>query len=70
MSFSGWRLRAKIGEKSSMMMSNNDNVKTGKQRKADKRIVEQIEAHLKKKMKLEEKEKLLAEHEEFHSENS
>ena len=60
--------RAKIGEKSSMMMSNNDKVETERQRKAEKRKMDQLEADIKKKKKLEEEEKLLAEREEFHSE--
>ena len=34
--------RAKIGEKSSMMMSNNDKVETERQRKAEKRKLDQI----------------------------
>ena len=57
--------RAKLGGKYSMMMSNNDPVETKRQRKAEKRKMDQIEAHIKKK--LEEEEKLLAEREEFHS---
>ena len=60
--------RATIGEKSSMMMSNNDKVETCRQRKAEKRKMDQVEADIKKKKKLEEEEKLLAELEEFHSE--
>ena len=60
--------RAKIGEKSSMMMSNNDKVETERQRKAEKSTMDQIEADIKNKKKLEEEEKLLAEREEFQSE--
>ena len=50
------------------MMSNNDKVETERQRKAEKRKMDKIEADIKKKKKLEEEEKLLAEREEFHSE--
>ena len=59
--------RAKIGEKSTMMMSNNDKVETERQKKTEKRKMDQIETDMKMKKKLEEEEKLLAELEEFHS---
>ena len=40
--------RAKIGEKYSMMMSNNDKVETERQRKTEKRKMSQIEADMTK----------------------
>ena len=60
--------RAKIGEKSSMMMSNNDKVETERQKKQKRGKWNKLKQILKRKKKLEEEEKLLAEREEFHSE--
>ena len=61
--------RAKIGEKSSMMMTTNDKDETERQRKTAKRKAEQLEAEEKRKRKLEDEEKLLEENEkEFNAE--
>ena len=51
--------RIKIGEKSSMMMSTDDKPETEKQRKAEKRRCEEIEADTKRKKKQDEQEQLL-----------
>ena len=55
----------KIGDK---LLSNNDKVGTERPRKAITWKMNQIEADIKQKKKLEEEEKLLAEQEEFNSE--
>ena len=51
--------RTKRGEKSSMMMSLDDKPETAKQRKAEKRRCEEIEADRKRKKKQDEQEQLL-----------
>lgn len=56
--------RAKIGEKSKLMMTTNDKAETERQKKAEKRKAEQYEAEEKRKRKLEEEEKLLKDNEE------
>ena len=61
--------RAKIGEKSSMMMTTNDKDETERQHKAAKRKAEQLEAEEKRKKKLEDEENLLEENvKEFNAE--
>ena len=51
--------RTKRGEKSSMMMSLDDKPETAKQRKAEKRRCEEIEADRKRKKRQDEQEQLL-----------
>ena len=51
--------RTKRGEKSSLMMSTDDKPETEKQRKAEKRRCEKIEADRKRKKKQEDQEQLL-----------
>ena len=51
--------RAKKGEKSSMMMSTDDKPETEKQRKAEKRRCDEIEADMKRKKRQNEEEQLL-----------
>jgi hypothetical protein len=53
--------RAKIGEKSSFIMTTNDKVETEKQKKAEKRKAEQYKAEEKRKKKVEEEEQLVKE---------
>ena len=51
--------RTKRGEKSSMMMSTDDKLKTEKQRKAERRRCQEVEADVKRKKKQAEEQELL-----------